>query len=144
MRNLFLMSLLFLVGFTTFGQDSLAVSKETYMAARKTMKMVESTHLKTNTDAKAVELINTAKEASNAGMEYLTTLPGYKVAIQNSVENKEALKEFKAKVKAEDETYIALAKNAQVAQKAKRDYLISSSPEYKQAWDDYMAYNKTK
>ncbi len=129
---------------TASAQEIVDDKKEAYKAARETLKNVESTLLKEKKDPKAIELITTAKNASNKSYEYLTSLPGYQPAVLETVNNKSALKDFKKKVKTEDETYIALAAEARTAQKAKRDYLISISPEYKKAWEDYNAYRSVK
>jgi hypothetical protein len=90
-----------------------------------------------------VELILATKDASFAAKEYIG-LPENKTAVLAFIEDKNALKAFKKKVKSEDETYIALAKVASSAQKTKREYLISTSPDYSDAWATYAAYWKSK
>ena len=140
MKNLLVLTACIFLFATASAQETVNDKKEAYKAARLTLKNVESTLLKENKDPKAVELITAAKETSNKSYEYLTSLPGYQSAVMESVNNKSALKDFKEKVKTEDETYIALAAEARTAQKAKRDYLNSISPEYKKAWEDYNAY----
>jgi len=144
MKNLLiLMSSIFLFA-SASAQNTNADKKEAYKAARSTLKSVESTLLKEKKDHKAVELITAAKDASIKSYEYLTSLPGYQQAVLESVNDKSALKNFKKKVKTEDETYIDLAKKAGIAQKTKRDYLMSISPEYKKAWEDYNAYRSNQ
>ena len=46
-------------------------------------------------------------------------------------------KEFKAKVKAEDETYKALRKEAHAAQREKQDYISGINEDYKNALATY-------
>ena len=144
MKNLLVLTASIFIFATASAQETDDDKKEAYKAARETLKNVESTLLKEKKDPKAVELITTAKNASNKSYEYLTSLPGYQPAVLETVNNKSALRDFKNKVKTEDETYIALAAEARTAQKAKRDYLISISPEYKKAWEDYNAYRSVK
>ncbi len=139
LQQILLLTLL-LIGGQLSAQE--APSKEKVKAARSTMKSVESALLKEKTDQKAVDLILDAKEKTNASYEYLTSLPGYTEAVMKN--DKEALAAWKAKVKAEDETYIDLRKKASAAQKIKQDYLISISPEYKEALETYRAYRSRK
>jgi len=144
MKNLLiLMASIFLFA-TASAQKTNDDKKEAYKTARITLKNIESTLLKEKKDPKAIELIIAAKDATNNSYEYLTSLPGYQQAVLESANNKSALKNFKEKVKTEDETYIDLAKKARIAQKTKRDYLNSISPEYKKAWEDYNAYRSNK
>ncbi len=144
MKNLLVLTASIFIFATASAHDTHDYKKDFYKAARETLNNVESTLLKEKKDPKAIELITTAKNASNKSYEYLTSLPGYQPAVLETVNNKSALKDFKKKVKTEDETYIALAAEASIAQKAKRDYLISISPEYKKAWEDYNAYRSVK
>ncbi|MCZ6692581.1 MAG: hypothetical protein O6939_01635 [Bacteroidetes bacterium] len=144
MKNLLVLTASIFIFASTSAQETDDDKKAAYKAARETLKNVESTLLKEKKDPKAIELITTAKNASNKSYEYLTSLPGYQPAVLETVNNKSALRDFKNKVKTEDETYIALAAEARTAQKAKRDYLISISPEYKKAWEDYNAYRSVK
>jgi len=144
LKTLLLLTASIFLSVSTSAQDTVDDKKQAYKTARETMKIVESKLLKEKNDPKAVELIMAAKDASNKSYEYLTNLPGYEPSVLDMVNNKSALKDFKKKVKTEDETYIALAKETQLAQKAKRDYLFSINQEYKNAWDLIIAYRKNK
>lgn len=132
-KNTFSFLLLSFIFFSTLSaQQTEEEIKELIMEARKTMKPVESKLKEEGTDAKAVQLMATAKAISDSAYSYMFSLPGYNEAVLS-----QTLKEWKAKVKAEDETYIAMRKDAHATQRLKQDYFSSISEDYKNALAAY-------
>ena len=130
-RCKYILSILFLI---LIGAGNLSAQqtdeekKAMIKEARKIMKSVESELKKNGSDQEAVRLMETAKAKSDYAYSYMISLPGYEAAVLS-----QTAKEFKAKVKAEDETYKTLRKDAREAQRKKQDYVSGINEDYKNA-----------
>ena len=128
-RCKYILSILFLI---LIGAGNLSAQqtdeekKAMIKEARKIMKSVESELKKNGSDQEAVRLMETAKAKSDSAYSYMISLPGYEAAVLS-----QTAKEFKAKVKAEDETYKTLRKDAREAQRKKQDYVSGINEDYK-------------